>query len=124
MDLEQQTVIYATNMEQKTGNSWGYFKAFLEFIKELNKVSVPSTVGQVVIYVFLLFVSWYMVILASRIMHRMVKPFLVVTAATFLFSYVRTMEAAHLKDLFKQAARLVNDGLANAIETFFRFWDR
>ncbi|KAH8319803.1 hypothetical protein KR074_006158 [Drosophila pseudoananassae] len=57
-----------------------------------KNVSIPTDFGQLVAYLILLVVSWYVLVFSVRFVVSLVKPVLIVVIGLFLFEYLRHLD--------------------------------
>ncbi|KAH8400856.1 hypothetical protein KR009_001495 [Drosophila setifemur] len=84
---------------------------FQEFVAK--NVSMPSDVGELIAYVLLLVVTWYVLMFALRFLLSLVKPVIVVVAALLLFRYINTMSIESVIDLIFNSLGLLGNLVAN-----------
>lgn len=63
---------------------------FHDFIAK--NVSMPTDFGQLVAYLILLVVSWYVLMFAVRFVLSLVRPVIIVVTGLFLFQYLRNLD--------------------------------
>lgn len=91
---------------------------FHDFIAK--NVSMPNDFGQLVAYLILLVVSWYVLMFTIRFVLSLVKPVIIVVAGLFLFQYLRNLDYGDaLNQLFEivgQLGTLVAAGFAKCLQ--------
>ncbi|XP_020800466.1 uncharacterized protein LOC110177862 [Drosophila serrata] len=94
---------------------------FYDFVTK--NMAMPSEMGELVAYVLLMVISWYVVAFTFRFMLSLVKPVLIVLVALFLFRFLRTFEGGEMKDVLIGIANLLMSGVSKAAELFMRLLD-
>ncbi|KAH8279249.1 hypothetical protein KR026_004806, partial [Drosophila bipectinata] len=83
-----------------------------------KNVSIPTDFGQLVAYLILLLVSWYVLVFSVRFVLSLVKPVIIVVIGLFLFQFLSKLDFG---DTLNQLFEIVGHICSLAIAAFGKF---